>query len=249
MAADGEGFDRGNPGLLDRVAAELVGRRIVGEGEPAVDLVDVAEVALEIPNERDAPVVEMSEIDAGAEDMAPLVFRMLYDGAAHDGDLARRIEQRQIDADLGAIERALILRIEEARIVLRHHRGLADAPNRRAVELDHAVALELRQQRLRVGTRQQHGVAEMPAAALAAERGREEQPLVDLEPALVALDQAILSGELLRRRNEARHYVRGADHQFLDPHEARALLRQRVINGIAMAAQKAHARGARPVLN
>jgi len=59
MAADGEGFDRGDPGLLHRVAAELVGRRIVGEGEPAVNLVDVAEVALEIPNERDAPVVEM----------------------------------------------------------------------------------------------------------------------------------------------------------------------------------------------
>src|SRR5262249_51081728 len=67
VAADGKGFDRRDPRLLDGVAAELVGWRVVGEGKPAIDLVDVAEIALEIPNERDAAVIEMREIDAGAE--------------------------------------------------------------------------------------------------------------------------------------------------------------------------------------
>src|SRR5215831_17227212 len=57
VAADGKGFDRRDPRLLDGVAAEPVGRRVVGEGKPAIDLVDVAEIALEIPNERDAAVI------------------------------------------------------------------------------------------------------------------------------------------------------------------------------------------------
>jgi hypothetical protein len=55
VAADGEGPDRGDPGFLDGIAAELVGRRIVGEGKSAIDFVDVAEVTLEIPNEWNAP--------------------------------------------------------------------------------------------------------------------------------------------------------------------------------------------------
>jgi len=40
VAADGKGFDRRDPRLLDGVAAELVGRRVVGKREPAIDLVD-----------------------------------------------------------------------------------------------------------------------------------------------------------------------------------------------------------------
>src|SRR5215813_13102519 len=67
VTADGKRFDRGDPRLLDGVAAEFVGRRVVGEGKPAIDLIHVAEVALEIPYERNTPVIEMGEIDAGAE--------------------------------------------------------------------------------------------------------------------------------------------------------------------------------------
>src|SRR5262249_40848497 len=154
------------------------------KGEPAIDLVHVAEIALEIPNERDAAVIEVREIDAGAEHAASLVFRMLDDGAAHDGDLGRRIEQREIDADLRAGERGLIFCIEKTRIALRPHRGLAGAVNRGAVKLPLAVALELRQQGLRLRPRQQHGVAEVPPRALAAEHRREKQALIDLEAAL-----------------------------------------------------------------
>ncbi len=180
---------------------------------------------------------------------APLVFRMLDDGTAHDGDLGRGIEQRKIDADLRAVERGLIFRVEKTRIVLRHHRGLAGAVNRRAVKLHPAIALELGQQGLRLDPRQQHGMAEVPPAALAAEHRREKQALIDLEAALVALDGAVLGGDLLRRRNEARHHARGAEHQLLDPHEARPPHRQCIVDGIAMAAEKAHAGVARRILN
>src|SRR5262249_55014428 len=145
MAADGEGLDCGDPRLLDGVAAELVRRRVVGKGKSAIDFVDVAEIALEIPNEWNAPVIEMSEVDAGAENAAAFVFRMLDDGAAHDGDFASPVEQREIDADLRGVERCLIFGVEKSRIVLRYHRRLAAAVNRRAAELDPALALELRQ--------------------------------------------------------------------------------------------------------
>src|SRR5262249_60799841 len=86
--------------------------------------------------------------------------------------------------------------------------------------------------------RQQHSVAEVPPAALVAEHRGEEQPLVDLEPALVALDQAILGGELLRGRKEARHEVGGADHQLLDAHETRAAFGYGVVDGLCMTLQK-----------
>jgi len=194
-------------------------------------------------------VIEVREIDAGAEHAAPLVFRMLDDGAAHDRDLGRGIEQREVDADLRAVERGLIFRIEKTRIVLGHHRGLAGAVNRGAVKLHPAIARELRQQGLRLGPRQQHGVAEVPPAALAAEHRREKQPLIDLEAALLALDQAVLGGDLLCRRNEARHHACGADHQLLDPHEARPPHRQCIVDGVGVAAQKAHADVPRRVLN
>src|SRR5262245_20241790 len=249
VAADGKGLDRGDPRLLDAPPAELVGRRVVGAGEPAIDLVDVAEVALEVPEERDAAMIEMGEIDAGAEHATSLVFRMLDDGAAHDRDFARAVEQREIDADLRTVERGLILGVEKAGIVLRHHRGLAGALDRGARELDDAVALELRQQVLRFRPRQQHGMAEMPPAALAAEHRGQKRALVDLEPALVALQYAVLGGDLLLGRDQPRHYPGRADHEILEAHEARAPHRQRVVDGIAMAPEKALARLARALSN
>ena len=108
---------------------------------------------------------------------------------------------------------------------LRHDRGLAGAADRCARQLDHALLLELRQQLLRLRPRQQHGVTEMPAGPLAAQHRGEENPLVDLEPALFALQAVVLGGDLLRARHQARHDVGGLRDQVLDPHEARALVR------------------------
>src|SRR4029450_1043704 len=89
----------------------------------------------------------------------------------------------------------------------------------------------------------------MAAATLAAEHSREEQPLVDLEPALVALDQTLLGGELLLRWNEARHDIRGAGDQLPHPPETRALPAARVIAGVGVPTQKTQARFPRFVLN
>ena len=145
---------------------------------------------------------------------------MLHHRAAHDGNLDCGIEQRKIDADFRTVERALVLGVEKARIALRHHRGFALAVDRRAVAFHLAVALQLRQQRLRIRSRQQHGMAEVAAGALAAEHRREQQPLIDLEAALVTLRAIGLGGDLLRPRNQTRHQARGPRHQLLHPHEA-----------------------------
>ena len=47
-------------------------------------------------------------------------------------------------------------------------------------------------------------VTEMPAAVGVAEDDRQEQALVDLQPRLLALAQAVLGRDLLRRRHQAR---------------------------------------------
>src|SRR5205814_10328729 len=98
MTADGEGFDRGDPWLLDGLAAELVGRRIVGKRDAAIELVDVAEIAFEIPEKRNPAVIEMRKVDASAEHMPVLVFRMLDRHAAQHRDLDGIVEEGEIDA-------------------------------------------------------------------------------------------------------------------------------------------------------
>ena len=58
VAADGEGFDRGDDWFFHRVAAEFVGGRI-GKCKTAIKFVDIAEVAHLVPQIRNPPVIEM----------------------------------------------------------------------------------------------------------------------------------------------------------------------------------------------
>jgi len=79
VTADRKPFDGRDPELFDAGAAEFIGRRVVSPGEPPVGLVRIAEVALQVLYERDAAMVEVSQIDAGTEDSAAAVFRMFDD--------------------------------------------------------------------------------------------------------------------------------------------------------------------------
>src|SRR5262249_18960459 len=69
------------------------------------------------------------------------------------------------------------------------------------------------------------------------------------EPALVALEHAVLGGDLLLGRDQPWHHPGGPHHEILEAHEARAPHRQRVVDGIAVAPEKAHARLARALGN
>ena len=62
-------------------------------------------------------------------------------------------------------------------------------------------------------------MAEMASGALAAEHRGQEQALIDFQAALVALNAAVLGGDLLGRGHQAGNHAGGADHEILDPHE------------------------------
>jgi hypothetical protein len=111
VAADGEALDRGDPQLLDRI---LLGRRI-GQREAAVELVDQAEVAQDVPEEADLALVEVREVDAGAEQALARVLGVRDGVAAQHADLGLRVEQREVDRGLQAGDRGLVLGVQVAR--------------------------------------------------------------------------------------------------------------------------------------
>ena len=168
MAKD---FDGGDDRLLDQLAAELVGRRTVRASKAAVELVDVAEVALEVPEERNLAVIEMCQVDAGAEHVPVLVLRVL--------DLHRRAALRLRPADRArqdrrsfeAFERGLVFGVQKSRIFIGQDRRLAPPLDRAAGQFDRALLCEFGQQRLRLGLGQQHGVAKMRSRLRAAKDG------------------------------------------------------------------------------
>ena len=214
------------------------GGGVVLHREPAIELVDVAEVADEIPEERYPPVIEMREVDAGAEHAAVLVFRMLDHAAAQHDDLDLRIEQRKIDADLNTVERGLILGVEEARIVVGEDRGLAAPLDRGAGKLRLSLLDEFRQliDRLRRAAAAWRGTDAGPTARFAAPPRRTGP---DRSPARPSRPAAVLPRRRCPwARHQARHELRRRRHQILQPHKARPLGGERVVDRIDVRAQE-----------
>ena len=100
MAADGERIDGRDPQFFDAAAVHVVGHA-VRRGDAAQELVHVAEVADQEPEEGNLAEIEMGEIDAGAENALAAIFLVVDRDAAHDGDVGRSIERRDIDGELG----------------------------------------------------------------------------------------------------------------------------------------------------
>src|SRR5205807_8273479 len=90
--------------------------------------------------------------------------------------------------------------------------------------------------------RQQHGVAEVPSGARIREHGGDEDPLIDLQSLLVALQEGGLGRNLGARRNQPRHEHRGVVYKLIDADEARAFLREPVVDRPGMGGEKAAAR-------
>ena len=134
----------------------------------------------------------MGEIDARAKNALAAIFLVVHRDAAHDGDLGRSIERRNIDGDLGLGEGRVVLGIEKARIDHVEMDGLAASREARCAEVERAACGEFGGKRGAFRARQQHGVAEMLADARAREHVRKEQALVDLNAVLVAAADAPL---------------------------------------------------------
>ena len=82
---------------LHRGDPQLLGRRALPAGDPAVDLVHVAEVAHQVEQEVDPPEVQAGEVDARPEHAHAGVARVLDHAAADHADLDLRVEQDQVD--------------------------------------------------------------------------------------------------------------------------------------------------------
>src|SRR5262249_9076657 len=147
------------------------------------------EIALEKPDEWNPATIKMGEIDAAAKDPAPAIFRMVERAAAHDRDLGRGIERREIDRDLHGSERGLVLGVEETRILHGQNARLAAALEEDRAEIDRTIGRKLRQQFRRLRSRQQHRMAEVKARGLVGEHVGEKDALIDLDAVLVALQE------------------------------------------------------------
>ena len=112
---------------------------------------------------------------------------MIDDTAAQYADLAQWIEDRDIGGRFGIAERVIILGIEEARILYRHHGRLALPFEAGWTEIDHPVSNEFVHPRDRLLLRAQHRFAQVHSGFRKRERVRQENPLVDLDAIFFAL--------------------------------------------------------------
>ena len=240
MAADGEAFDGADPELLDAVDF----RRDVGPRQPAVELVDEAEVANDVPEVADLSLVEVRQVDAGAEEAFSGVARMRDLAAAQHADLGPRVEERDVDGDLERLERRLVLGIQEAGIVHCHHHSASLALHACAREIEPAPPLEFGEARSRMRMRQQHRVAKMAARHGIGEHGGKEEPLVDFEAALVLLQPRCFFRECGVARQQVRKGGRGAPAKLIDAHELPTALRDAVVDVDRVQSQVPFARGA-----
>ena len=179
-AADGERLDHRQPRLLD-VVLELL---VVALGHPvaAVDLVEQAELALEDElDERDLPVIEVRQVDAGIEDAA---IRCTSGGRARRR-AARRprsasssstrstpVSSASTAASSSALRNLGLVSVTTPSVVL--------ALDDRRAEIDPARAAEFGEPLLCLPLRLEHGVHQVPAAALVGKDVGDEQPLIDL---------------------------------------------------------------------
>ena len=154
----------------------------------AQDLVHQPHLALDQKlNERDLPVIEMREIDAGIEHAAAGVFRVLHHAAAQHAHLDGIVEQDEIDRDFRGDRGDIAFGVEEFRIGHGDVADLAFALDLRLAEIGKAGAAEFAEAVQRLALRLEHRVDQMHAAALVSEDMSEEQALIDLVALLGAL--------------------------------------------------------------
>ena len=152
--------------------------------ETAVDLVDVAEVAHQVEEEVDPPVIEVREVDARAERALAGVARVVDHAAAEHPDLDLGIEQDQVDGGLGLGERGAVLGVRwrglHSSSTPARPRRVTRAWPRSTVPFARSSSEVLERELGRV----QHRLDQVTPVRGLKELGR-QQPLRQLEPLLV----------------------------------------------------------------
>ena len=186
--------------------------------------------------------VEVGEVDARAEDPPPRVARVLDDAAAEDADLDLRVEQREVDRDLGRAERRVVLGVEVARVAQLEHPRPPLAAQRSGPEVGDAAGAEVVEALERLRGRAQHRPHEVRARGGRGEHVREQQALRDLEPLLVGERPRVLGLQRLARRHQPGHALRRTRQQRLEPQRPAAAVGQLVVERVGVDAQEALAR-------
>ena len=184
----------------------------------------------------------MGEIDARAKNALAPIFLVVHRNAAHDGDLCRPIERRDVDGELGLSKGGVVFRVEETRIDHLEMDSLAASREARSAEIERAACGEFGDKRSAFRTRQEHGVTEMFADARARKHMREEQPLVDLEAILVALPMSGLGVDLLSCRRQPGDEVRRGVDEVVEASEGRTALGQTIVDPLDMSGEERFAR-------
>ncbi len=216
-AADREPLDRRDPQLLANAR------------DAAEDLVDVAHVAHHVEQEVDPPVVEVGQVDPGAERPLAGVARMVDDAAAEHPDLDLGIEQDQVDGRLGLVQRVPVLGVEVARVAQLEHAGAAVASDASVAEVDGAGRAELVEALERKLGRVEHRLDQVAPGARDLEDLGEQQTLRKLDAFLVGELAGALLFDLGACRYEARDSVGRLVKKLLDPDRSRAPVGQRVV--------------------
>jgi len=105
------------------------------------------------------------------------------------------VEQDEVDGDLERSGRDVVLRIQERVVLHGHVADIAVTVDAHRAQIGAAGALEVLEQGERLGRGLRHGVDQVEARARVREDVRDEDPLIDLEPLLVLLQQLALGGD------------------------------------------------------
>ena len=231
----------GDPQLLGRLL-RLVRTKLVG-AQPAEELVHVAEVARDEEHEVEPAVVEVREVEAGAEDPLARVARVADDGAAYDTDLHVGVEQREVDRRLGRRQGVAVLGVEMAVVP---DLDVGDPPASleiRAAEIGDARCAELVEPLERGLGRAQHRPHEMRPAARRGENVREEDALRDLDALLVGQLALPLDGDLVPRRHETGETLGRRVDEVLVAHGAAQVVRELDVDSLCVLAEERDPRG------
>ena len=211
--------------------------------QPTEELVHVAEIARDEEEVVDASVVEVREVEARAEDAPAGVARVGDDRAADHAHLDLRVEQREVDGDLGRRQRVAVLRVQVPVVPDLEIRSTAAALEIGAAEIGDAGRAEVVEPREPFLRRSQHRPDEMRAAPRRGEHEREEQSLRSLDALLLGQGPRPLGRHLRACRHEAGEaFGRRVDKRLI-AHRPAQIVGERGVDRLRVCAQERGALG------
>ena len=206
----------------------------------AIDFVQEPKFALQKKiGERDLPIIQMGEVDAGVENPPSGVLRMIDRAATQHADFDPVVEQRKIDGGLEVGRGAVALGVQEVRVDQGHLADLAGAFDPRLAQIGRAGPLKIVKLFQRLALWPEHGVDKVQPAFGIGENVRGEQPLIDFEAFLGALlPERAFVRYALPRRHDARKKLGHVIKHFAQPQRFGAIAGDGIVDFACVPAQE-----------